>query len=72
MVSIKTFRQSLAAALPGLELRDNEPMARHTTFRVGGPVTLMALPKAVEELGPLSLCQAFALTKRRGMALAAT
>ena len=51
MVSIETFRQSLAAALPALELRANEPMNRHTTFRVGGPVTLMARPKSVEELG---------------------
>ena len=51
MVSLETFRQSLAAALPGLELRVNEPMYKHTTFRVGGPVTLMALPRSVEELG---------------------
>ena len=48
MVSLQTFRQRLAAALPGLELRDNEPMYKHTTFRVGGPVTLMALPRSVE------------------------
>ncbi len=51
MVSMETFRQRLAAQLPGLELRVNEPMSRHTTFRVGGPVSLMALPKSVEELG---------------------
>ena len=50
MVSLQTFRQRLAAALPVLELRDNEPMYRHTTFRVGGPVALMALPRSVEEL----------------------
>ena len=50
MVSLQTFRQRLAAALPGLELRDNEPMYKHTTFRVGGPVALMALPRSVEEL----------------------
>ena len=58
MVSLQTFRQRLAAALPGLELRDNEPMYRHTTFRVGGPVTLMALPRSVEELSTaVSLAQ---------------
>lgn len=44
------FRQTLAAALPGLELRTGEPMDRHTTFRVGGPAALMALPKSLEEL----------------------
>ena len=50
MVSLETFRQDLAAALPGLELRTNEPMYKHTTFRVGGPVTLMALPRSIDEL----------------------
>lgn len=34
---------------PGLELRENEPMSRHTSFKVGGPVPLMALPKSEEE-----------------------
>ena len=45
--------EQLAAALrqscPALELREHEPMARHTTFRIGGPVRLMALPKTVGE-----------------------
>ena len=34
---------------PELELRENEPMAKYTTFRVGGPAALMALPKTEEE-----------------------
>ncbi len=34
---------------PSLELRRDEPMGRHTTFRVGGPAALMALPKTVGE-----------------------
>ncbi len=34
---------------PALELRENEPMSRHTTFRIGGPVRLMALPGTEEE-----------------------
>ena len=45
--------QALSAKLsqiPGLEVRAHEPMARHTTFRVGGPAALMALPKSLEEL----------------------
>lgn len=45
--------EQLAAALrqscPALELREHEPMARHTTFRIGGPVRLMALPKTEKE-----------------------
>ena len=34
---------------PELELRENELMAKYTTFRVGGPAALMALPKTEEE-----------------------
>ena len=45
--------EQLAAALragcPDLELREQEPMSRHTTFRIGGPVRLMALPKTEKE-----------------------
>lgn len=36
--------------LPRLELHRNEPMSRHTTFRVGGPAALMALPADEQEL----------------------
>ena len=41
--------QALHAACPELELRADEPMSRHTSFRVGGPAALMALPKTVEQ-----------------------
>lgn len=34
---------------PGLELREYEPMDRHTTFRLGGPARLMALPRTEGE-----------------------
>jgi len=46
--------EQLAAALrqscPALELREREPMARHTTFRIGGPVRLMAMPRSEGEV----------------------
>ena len=41
----------LRAAAPGLELRRGEPMSRWTTFRVGGPAALMALPRTKGEAG---------------------
>lgn len=47
------LRQKLEERLPQLELREGEPMRAHTTFRVGGPAALMALPKSAEELGEL-------------------
>lgn len=34
---------------PKLEVRVNEPMSRHTSFRIGGPAALMALPKTKGE-----------------------
>ena len=43
------LEQALREACPGLETRRGEPMARHTSFRVGGPVALMALPKTLGE-----------------------
>ena len=43
------LHSALSAACPALELRVDEPMSRHTSFRVGGPAALMALPKTVEE-----------------------
>ena len=39
----------LKRTLPGLELREEEPMWGHTTFRVGGPARLMALPGSRKE-----------------------
>ena len=44
------LEERLQHTCPGLELRRDEPMSRHTTFRVGGPAALMALPRQTEEL----------------------
>lgn len=43
-------RMVLERECPELELRTQEPMARHTTFRVGGPARLMAFPKDKKEI----------------------
>ncbi|MGI5928369.1 UDP-N-acetylmuramate dehydrogenase [Pseudoflavonifractor sp.] len=43
-------RMVLEGECPELELRTQEPMARHTTFRVGGPARLMAFPKDKKEI----------------------
>lgn len=37
--------KELKTSVPDLELREYEPMERHTSFRIGGPVRLMALPR---------------------------
>ena len=41
---MKRLEQLLRERCPDLELRVGEPMAKHTTFRIGGPAALMALP----------------------------
>ena len=43
-------RMVLERECPELELRTEEPMARHTTFRVGGPARLMAFPRDKKEI----------------------
>ncbi|USF28406.1 UDP-N-acetylenolpyruvoylglucosamine reductase [Firmicutes bacterium ASF500] len=49
MERLEELKKLLAEDCPGLELRADEPMSRHTTFRLGGPAALMALPKSVSE-----------------------
>ena len=39
----------LSVRCPQMELREQEPMSRHTTFHLGGPAALMALPRTGEE-----------------------
>ena len=49
----ETFDTVAAAALPGLKVLCQEPMAGHTTFKVGGPARRMAAPSSVEEMAAL-------------------
>ena len=49
MEQLERLAQTLRTGQPELELRENEPMSRHTTFRIGGPARLMALPRDRKE-----------------------
>ncbi|MDD4715471.1 MAG: UDP-N-acetylmuramate dehydrogenase [Oscillospiraceae bacterium] len=49
------LEERILARFPDVELRKNEPMEQHTSFRIGGPALLMVLPKTEEEL--LELCR---------------
>ena len=49
MLNVDMLACRLREQLPGLELLFEEPMSRHTTFKVGGPAALMARPKSEEE-----------------------
>ena len=50
MTNWNALYDRLQAEAPSLELRREEPMSRHTSFRVGGPVPVMALPKNEAEV----------------------
>lgn len=50
MNSFDQLKTLLRRNCPGLQIKENEPMRDHTTFRIGGPVALMALPQTPEEM----------------------
>lgn len=53
MTEFTLLQQKMADFSPACELKYNEPMARHTSFRIGGGVEVMAFPKTKEELSEI-------------------
>lgn len=53
MTELTDFQQKISALQNDIELRFNEPMAKHTSFRIGGPVEVMAFPKNAAELSAI-------------------
>ena len=47
------FDAFAARRFPRMEILPGEPMARHTTFRIGGPARRLARPRSPEELAAL-------------------
>lgn len=47
------FQSKITELLPQVTLRFYESMAKHTSFRIGGPAEVMAFPKNTEELAQL-------------------
>ena len=52
-IKMTVFQQKMTAALPHIEYRFDEPMSKHTSFRIGGPAEVMAFPKNPAELSEL-------------------
>ena len=50
MKNVEYLYDLLQREVPGLEVRAHEPMSSHTTFRVGGPAAIMALPATEQQL----------------------
>ena len=53
MIDWKELSNEMRQAVPDLKILDEEPLARHTSFRIGGPAAIFAQPAAVEALSEL-------------------
>ena len=53
MMEMTDFQCKISDLLQGIELRFNEPMAKHTSFRIGGPAEVIAFPSNPEELSKI-------------------
>ena len=53
MKEFTDFQEKLARNCPDIRILYNEPMAKHTSFRIGGAAEAMAFPKNTEELARL-------------------
>lgn len=49
-MELNQFQQRIADNLPQIALRFDEPMSKHTSFRIGGPAAVMGFPQNEEEL----------------------
>ena len=47
------FQQKISALLPNIVTLFSEPLAKHTSFRIGGAAEIMAFPKSADELKAL-------------------
>ena len=53
MIDWKELSNEMRQAMPDLKILDEEPLARHTSFRIGGPAAIFAQPATVDELSKL-------------------
>lgn len=53
MTEMTVFQQKLSALIPEIELKYNEPMAKHTSFKIGGGAEVMAFPRSKDELSAI-------------------
>ena len=53
MTELTVFQQKISALIPNIALKFNEPMAKHTSFRIGGGAEVMAFPRNTEELSQI-------------------
>ena len=55
------FEQELAAVLKADQIRREEPLSRHTTFRVGGPAEYLVTPQIAQIPQVVAICRRYDL-----------
>lgn len=50
MTEFTAFQREIALILPNMKLKFNEPLSRHTSFRIGGNAEVMCFPENREQL----------------------
>ncbi len=53
MTDFTDFQRGISRLLPDIKLLFNEPMAKHTSFRIGGPAEVMAFPENTDQLAEI-------------------
>ena len=53
MIDWKELSNEIRQTMPDLKILEEEPLARHTSFRIGGPAAIFAQPATVEALSKL-------------------
>ncbi len=53
MIDWKELSNEIRQTMPDLKILEEEPLARHTSFRIGGPAAIFAQPATVDELSKL-------------------
>lgn len=53
MTKMTDLQQRIRDLFPDFQFRTDEPLSKHTSFRIGGPAELMAFPKSCAELSAL-------------------
>ena len=52
-MELNQFQRQIKDYLPKIALRFNEPLSKHTSFRIGGPAEVMAFPQNADELAEI-------------------
>lgn len=53
MTKMTDLQQRIRDLFPDFQFRTDEPLSKHTSFRIGGPAELMAFPRSCAELSAL-------------------